>query len=293
MAEAAGGSGVAGQATQMLLANGLRLAEWEQVGLRAFPQGHVYMNGFYRDGVIASLREDAVFEHYRVSLVARHGEEKTKQVLAVDRFNNLVWPTLSVNSRFQTLHNYYCFKLVTRFSNNRMIAFEGLKAFSTRLLNALEATDATAEKVKDAKTFNRKIQGKRAGEIAATTTDPNTPAPTNISASQQSYDQQIQHFAGLVSVLQSEASYAPNEVDLQIVTLTTKQADLVTKNNAVATAYTTVSNARIARDKTLYNNNTGLVDIAAEVKQYIKSIFGVSSPEYAQVKGIAFKTVKK
>lgn len=177
--------------------------------------------------------------------------------------------------------------------NNRMIVFDGLKAFSTRLLNALEATDATTEKVKDAKTFNRKIQGKRAGEIAATTTDPNTPAPTNISASQQSYDQQIQHFAGLVSVLQSEASYAPNEVDLQIVTLTTKQADLVTKNNAVATAYTTVSNARIARDKTLYNNNTGLVDIAAEVKQYIKSIFGVSSPEYAQVKGIAFKTVKK
>lgn len=123
LAEAAGGSGVAGQATQMLLANGLRLAEWEQVGLRAFPQGHVYMNGFYRDGVIASLREDAVFEHYRVSLVARHGEEKTKQVLAVDRFNNLVWPTLSVNSRFQTLRvvqplavdrtvvTSYCFRL--------------------------------------------------------------------------------------------------------------------------------------------------------------------------------------
>src|SRR5204863_3134261 len=28
------------------------------------------------------------------------GEEKTAEVLAVDRFNNLVWPTLSLNARF-------------------------------------------------------------------------------------------------------------------------------------------------------------------------------------------------
>lgn len=176
--------------------------------------------------------------------------------------------------------------------NNRIAAFDGLKQFSTRLVNALEATDATTEKVKDAKTFNRKIQGKRAGDKATPPTDPNTPAPTNISASQQSYDQQIQHFAGLVSVLQSETSYAPNETDLKLTALATKQADLVAKNNAVDTAYTTVSNSRIARDKTLYNDTTGLVDIAAEVKQYIKSIFGASSAEYAQVKGIAFKKVK-
>jgi hypothetical protein len=95
--------GIAGQATQMLLANGLRLAEWDQLGLQAFPQGHVIMDGFYRDGVIASKREDAVFTRYRAALVARLGEERTRQVLAVDRFNNLIWPTLAVNSRFQTL----------------------------------------------------------------------------------------------------------------------------------------------------------------------------------------------
>jgi phenylpropionate dioxygenase-like ring-hydroxylating dioxygenase large terminal subunit len=96
-------SGVAGQATQMLLANGLRLSEWDKVGLCAFTQGHVYMNGFYRDGVISTQREDAVFGRYRSALVARHGEERAHDVLAVDRFNNLIWPNLSVNSRFQTL----------------------------------------------------------------------------------------------------------------------------------------------------------------------------------------------
>jgi hypothetical protein len=175
--------------------------------------------------------------------------------------------------------------------NDRIIAFEGLKALSTRLVNALETTDAPKEKVSDAKGFNRKIQGKRAS-TSATPTDPSTPAPATISASQQSYDQQIQHFAGLVSVLQSETSYTPNENELKIVTLTAKQANLVAKNNAVSTAYTNISNSRITRNKTLYEDVTGLVSVATEVKKYIKSVFGASSPEFAQVKGIEFKKVR-
>jgi len=175
--------------------------------------------------------------------------------------------------------------------NDRIIAFEGLKALSTRLVNALETTDAPKEKVSDAKGFNRKIQGKRAS-TSATPTDPSTPAPATISASQQSYDQQIQHFAGLVSVLQSETSYTPNENELKIVTLTAKQANLVAKNNAVSTAYTNISNSRINRNKTLYEDVTGLVSVATEVKKYIKSVFGASSPEFAQVKGIEFKKVR-
>ena len=99
--------------------------------------------------------------------------------------------------------------------------------------------------------------------------------------------------AGLISVLQSEPSYAPNETDLAIATLTAKQADLTAKNNEVSTAYTNISNSRIARNNTLYADNTGLVEIATEVKKYIKSLFGASSPEFAQVKGIEFKKAKK
>ncbi|MEO5775293.1 MAG: hypothetical protein ABIQ27_00215 [Flavobacterium sp.] len=175
--------------------------------------------------------------------------------------------------------------------NNRLIAFSNLKSLSTRLVNALETTDSTKEKVNDAKGFNRKLQGKRAS-TSVTPTDPGTPAPTTISASQQSFDQQIQHFAGLVSVLQSETSYTPNENELKVITLIAKQTDLTAKNNAVATAYTGVSNSRIFRDKTLYEVNIGLVDIATEVKKYIKSVFGALSPEFAQVKGIEFKKIR-
>jgi phenylpropionate dioxygenase-like ring-hydroxylating dioxygenase large terminal subunit len=91
------------QGAQMYLANGMKGEQWQDVPLHAFPGGHVYMGGFYRRGVIAPERHDPVFERYRRALVERHGEEKTAAVLAVDRFNNLIWPTLSVNARFAAL----------------------------------------------------------------------------------------------------------------------------------------------------------------------------------------------
>lgn len=111
------------QGAQMFLANGLRANEWQQVPLHAFPGGHVYMGGFYREGLIAPEREDPVFSRYRKALVDRHGAEKAAEVLAVDRFNNLVWPNVSLNARFgamrivrplaadHTVVEVICFKL--------------------------------------------------------------------------------------------------------------------------------------------------------------------------------------
>lgn len=175
--------------------------------------------------------------------------------------------------------------------NVRMDAFAGLKALSTRLINALEATQASNQLIKDAKTINKKIQGKRAGKIE-TPADPNTPVPETISTSQQSYDQLIQHFSALIEVLQSEPTYSPNEVDLQVPTITAYRNDLTAKNNDVSARYTEVSNSRINRNRILYRDPTGLVFIAQEVKKYVKSVFGATSQEFRQVSGIKF-TLKK
>ncbi len=171
--------------------------------------------------------------------------------------------------------------------NDRIIAFSGLKSFATRLINALQTTDATPETIGNAKFFNRKMQGKKASS-AQTPSDPNTPAPSTISTSQQSYDQLIQHLAGLNAVLEAEPSYSPNESDLQVAAIQAKITDFTSKNNAVATAYTSISNSRIARNETLYAASTGLVETANEIKKYVKSVFGATSPQFYQVKGIMF-----
>lgn len=174
--------------------------------------------------------------------------------------------------------------------NNRLIAFNNLNTLSTRVINAIEVTDAPKETIKDAKGFNRKLQGKRATPIKEVALD--APVPVSISASQQSYDQKVEHFAGLISVAESERSYSPNENDLTIEKLKGVLKDLKEKNTAVAKAHTNVTNARIARDKTLYNPEDGLVETALEVKKYIKSVFTANSAEYAAIKGLSFRTVE-
>lgn len=172
--------------------------------------------------------------------------------------------------------------------NDRKAAFADLRSLSTRLVNALEATNAPKALISDAKGYNKKIQGSRSAAIEAPT-DPNAPVPATISVSQVSRDQLIQHFIGLIEVLTAEPSYNPAEVDLTIANLSVKKTLLITTNNAVSAAYTDYSNAIIARNKTLYLEDTGLVPIALGVKKYIKSIFGATSAEYAQVKGLPFR----
>lgn len=175
--------------------------------------------------------------------------------------------------------------------NERSNAFSGLKTISTRLVNALKTTDATPETIENAKSYNRKIQGKKASS-APKEIDPNAAVPNTISTSQQSYDQLIQHFAGLIAVLAAEPSYTPNETELQVATLQATLTDLTAKNTAVSAAYTNISNSRIARNESLYNATDGLVKISLDVKNYVKSVFGASSPQFAQVKGIPFTKAK-
>lgn len=184
--------------------------------------------------------------------------------------------------------------------NARKIAFDGLEKLCTRLVNALDATNATNELVKDARTVNNKIQGARAKKLKVVfggknAIDPNAPVietPKTISTSQRSYDSIIEHFAKLIAILSTEPSYLPNENDLKISTLNTLLTNLKNLNTAVANAYTTVSNARISRNASLYNPVVGICPVAKEVKGYVKSVFGATSPQYKQISGLEFKVIK-
>ena len=91
----------------------------------------------------------------------------------------------------------------------------------------------------------------------------------------------------------SEPTYTPNEVDLQVATLTTLAANLAVANTNVINATTNLSNARITRDTTLYAPDTGLYDIQLEVKKYVKSVFGASSQQFKQVSKIKFTKIIK
>ena len=59
-------------------------------------------------------------------------------------------------------------------------------------------------------------------------------------------------------------------------------------NQEVIDKATPLSNARIDRNDALYGDSLGVYDRAGLVKKYVKSVFGQSSPEFAQVKGLEF-----
>ena len=107
-----------------------------------------------------------------------------------------------------------------------------------------------------------------------------------------SYDNRIFNFKKLIQLLAAQPAYAPNEADLTTVSLTALYTSLNTLNTTVVNTFTPISNARIARDTILYTQTTGLVDIAADVKKYVKSVFGATSPQYKQISGIKFKRPK-
>ncbi len=180
--------------------------------------------------------------------------------------------------------------------NAREEAFEPLSKLITRVLNALKATDASEQVINDAKTLARKIQGTRAvakkTEEELQTLAAEGKETKNVSSSQMGYDNRLDNFDKFIKFLSSITVYKPNEADLKTTALTTLYTDLKTKNLAVITTTTPLSNARIIRDDVLYKENTGLVDVALDAKMYIKSVFGTSSPQYKQISGLSFRRTK-
>lgn len=177
--------------------------------------------------------------------------------------------------------------------NARELVFAPLKLLVTRIPYAVVASDAPANAVADVKTLVRKLQGRRA--TPKVKDDPATPADeseNSNSSSQQSFDNRVDYLDKLIQLLAGLPGYKPNEPELTAASLTTLLADMKTANTAVINSATPLSSARIKRNDELYNLQSGLVTVANDVKAYVKSVFGPSSPQYKQINKIKFKVIK-
>lgn len=174
----------------------------------------------------------------------------------------------------------------------RVVAFKALSPLVTKTINALKATDTTVQVDETAQTLVRKLQGRRA---TPKKTDEQKKVATEagkevieISSSQMSFDSRIDNFDKLIKLLTSVTLYAPNEEELKVTALTETVNDLKAKNLAVTNAEVALSNARILRFDAMYKENVGLADIAYDIKTYIKSVFGATSPQYKKISALKF-----
>lgn len=176
-------------------------------------------------------------------------------------------------------------------TDRRQDAFNDFTIYATRIVNALESSEASKQTVKDARAINRKIQGQRA--VPKPKKEPGAEGDDKtISVSQQSFDSRIDQLSKILELLKQEPGYTPNEADLKITGIEARFSLMQKTNSDAMKAYTALSNARIGRKTVLYNPLSGLVPMALEVKKYVKSVFKANSEEYRQVSGIEFRNIK-
>lgn len=177
--------------------------------------------------------------------------------------------------------------------------FTALNPLITRIINTLAASGVPNKTVQQARTLVRKLTGKRAdntltttviveSEDGTTTEEKDLTAKKKISVSQMSYDNRVQNFSKLVEFLGAIPAYNPTEFNLSIAGLKAFHQNLENKNQAVLSTAIPLSNARIQRNKILYETDKGVVDIANNVKKYIKGLFGANSAEYKQISKLRF-----
>lgn len=180
--------------------------------------------------------------------------------------------------------------------DTRETAFEPLSKLITRVNNALKASDSTMQIDESAQTIIRKLQGRRA--VAKLTEEEKKVLSeagkevNQISASQMSYDNRLDNLDKLIALLTTVTQYNPNEEDLKVETLKTLYNDLKLKNSDVVSVYVQLDNARNIRNEILFKPLSGMLDIVYDVKKYIKSAFGATSPQYKQVSKLQFVTRK-
>ncbi len=74
-----------------LLEGERRAIDWESFGVVGFPYGH----GYQGRPPVDTLPSGPVYEEYVRSLEARHGEARTAEILNYDRFNSVIYPSMT------------------------------------------------------------------------------------------------------------------------------------------------------------------------------------------------------
>lgn len=229
----------------------------------------------------------------QLNFVMAYGEiyNPAKEILKKENLQALMAQAFQNLSEVNSVQSTY-----TQAVTAREESFMGFDTFITNVYLTLKAFESSKNVLEDAHSYVKKLKGQRVvpkvsfEEIKALSE--NEKEVKYNSVAQLGYDTRVENFDRLIALLSSIPSYMPNETHLSIEGLKTKYNDLKAKNIAVKEATTALSNTRMVRNKTLYFPETGLYSVAIGVKSYVRAIFGLSSPQYKQIKNIKFTPYK-
>ena len=174
-------------------------------------------------------------------------------------------------------------------TNDRQTIFEPLETTATSVFNSFIAAGGSAKDIDDLRAINVKIQGPNYYKSKKQVEKSDA---KSVSTSQQSFVNKAGFFKKMIQFVESKSIYNPNEEDIKVDNLWALHKKMEIANKAVDKQTKLYNEAKNARDKELYDEETGLVTLAKLVKNYIKSVFKANSPEFKEINSIAFKVIK-
>ncbi len=162
--------------------------------------------------------------------------------------------------------------------NSRQDLFARVYPLAARVVRALSSAESSNENIRDARMIRRRLAPKPTvkGFIITKGEEEGTPTQTPGIISYMDYENRAESFASLVQLIQRMPSYAPNEPELQLPALQAFVTGLRNASGSVSKAANALANARIHRNEMLFGKG-GMYETANAVKDYIRSVFGVSS----------------
>jgi hypothetical protein len=182
--------------------------------------------------------------------------------------------------------------LAERAESARQEKFTILPILATRIQAAAVVLGLPASVLVNIREIVRKIRGARKKKINLDAEYTGIEPPKHISVSQVSFAEQIEHFTQLVMHVSTQPEYTPKEADLKVPALNAFQQELGIVNDSAKSAGQSLADALEVRNKLLYAPETGMIDIALKVKEYVKSVFGARSHQYKEVHSIKFRNRK-
>ena len=113
-------------AVRQMRQNGAPESLWESIGLWTTPRGHGWLGDYHTDKRLTGGEEHPVFQDYRRRLVERVGAAEADRVLAVTRWNTIIYPNCSFMSQFRQL------RIIHPLAVNRSVVY----TYSFRMKNA-------------------------------------------------------------------------------------------------------------------------------------------------------------
>lgn len=164
--------------------------------------------------------------------------------------------------------------------NAREILYLKMDSVTRRSKSVYISSDATKQDKDNAKKIAAKILG---DNVKVKKLANGEPDPAHISNSQLSFVNKAGNFEQLLNIYAVDSNYDTNEADLKLTAMQSLLSDIKAANETVNGKNVEAGKFRKLRDHGLYDVETGIIDRSLACKEYVKGLFGASSPEARSV----------